>query len=514
MERIVAADGWTLLRMLESAADRLESNADSLDALNVFPVPDGDTGANMLLTVRAALEAVSSASAPASAAAVSEEMARGAMEGARGNSGIILSQFFRGLALVLTGKDACSPADFAAAFVRAESFARSGISDPTEGTILTVLADVACALASFPSSDGASFTAVLEAAVAAAATSVERTPSLLAVLRESGVVDAGAKGMLLILEGFLGSLGDGGSRAERPAPRAEAAARSPLEARSASPRREGSYGFCTEFLLSGESLPLASIRGRLEQEGTSVILVGDGATARVHIHTNRPEAVIEYARSVGSVTRLEVQDLDKQCATVAMPPHIAVISLVEGDGLAAVFRSMGAEVVVADPRAGWRDPGEIARALGRVSARQVIFLPNSDSARESAQRAGVPEGTPGGTTVRVVPSRTVPQGIAALIAFRFDKGLEDNVSAMTRALGAVRTLEVTAGTADPVLALEGLLAKEETGSVEVVTIYQGAGASESVVESAAAACRRFCPRAAVDRVPGGQASPLLIVSLE
>ena len=502
MERIAAADGWTLLRMLESAADWLEPSAESLDALNVFPVPDGDTGTNMLLTVKAALEAVSSASAPDSAAAVSAAMARGAMEGARGNSGIILSQFFRGLASALEAREVCSPEDFATAFSRAESFARSGISDPTEGTILTVLADVARALSDGLPSDGGSLAAALETAVAAAAASVERTPSLLAVLRESGVVDAGAKGMLLILEGCLRALEDGRG----------AAARAPLPASLPSrlPRRAGSYGFCTEFLLSGESLPLASIRGRLEQEGTSVILVGDDATARVHIHTNRPEAVIEYARSVGSVSRLEVQDLDKQCAAVAMPPHIAVISLVEGDGIAAVFRSMGAEVVVADPRAGWREPEEIARALGRVSARQVIFLPNSDVAREVAEKTRVPEGT----TVRVVPSRSVPQGIAALIAFTLDKGLEANVAAMTCAFGAVRTLEVTAGTADPVLALEGLLAKEETGSVEVVTIYQGAGASASVVESALAACRHFCPRAVVDCVPGGQASPLLIVSLE
>ncbi len=502
MERIAAANGWTLLRMLESAADWLEPSAESLDALNVFPVPDGDTGTNMLLTVRAALMAASSVSAAASAAVVSAAMARGAMEGARGNSGIILSQFFRGLASALEAREECSPKDLASAFSRAESFARTGISDPTEGTILTVLADVARALSEGPPSDGDSLAAALETAVAAAAASVERTPSLLPVLRESGVVDAGAKGMLLILEGCLRALEDGRG----------AAARAPLPASLPSrfPNRAGSYGFCTEFLLSGESLPLASIRGRLEQEGTSVILVGDDATARVHIHTNRPEAVIEFARSVGSVSHLEVQDLDKQCAAVAMPPRIAVISLVEGDGIAAVFRSMGAEVIVADPRAGWREPGDLARALGRVSARQVILLPNSDGAREVAEKARVPEGT----TVRVVPSRTVPQGIAALVAFRLDNGLDANAAAMTSALGAVRTLEVAAGTADPVLALEGLLAEEETGSVEVVTIYQGAGASASVVESASAACRRFCPRAVVDCVPGGQASPLLIVSLE
>ncbi|MBE3072139.1 MAG: DAK2 domain-containing protein [Acidobacteria bacterium] len=505
MERIAAANGWILLRMLESAADWLEPSAGSLDALNVFPVPDGDTGTNMLLTLRAALTAAAhlapglfqgaAGSAPA-ASLVSAAMARGAMEGARGNSGIILSQFFRGLASALEARDVCGCEDFTVAFSRAEAFARTGISDPTEGTILTVLTDVARALSDGPPAGG-SLAAALEIAVVAAAASVERTPSLLPVLRESGVVDAGAKGMLLLLEGCLRALGDG----------LPAAARIPSSLPLHLPRQAGSYGFCTEFLLAGEALPLKSIRARLEREGTSVILVGDERTARVHVHTAHPDSVVEFARSIGSVSRLEVQDLDRQCEAAALPatasaPRVdtAVVALVDGQGLAAVFRSIGAVAV----------EGDLTRALDGVAARQIILLPNSSGAREAAERVVFPEGV----AVRIVPSRNVPQGIAALLAFKFDQGLEANTAVMTRALDAVRAIEVPAGAADPLRDLEQLLSRERPGSAEVVTIYRGAGADESLAERAVAACRNVFPRAVVDCLPGGQRSTLLIVSLE
>jgi uncharacterized protein len=495
--------------MLESAQDWLESGAASLDALNVFPVPDGDTGTNMLLTVRAALQALPPVPGTLSAGAASAAMARGAMEGARGNSGIILSQLFTGLASVLEEKELCSAADFTAGVQRAERLARAAISNPTEGTILTVLADVSRALHEQHRGATGSLGETLEAAVAAAAASVERTPSLLPVLREAGVVDAGAKGMLTILEGFLHALDNGRPRDREPA--ADTPRRSTL------PKEPGSFGFCTEFLLAGDSLPLAAIRERLDREGTSVILVGDKKTARVHLHTGRPDAVIEYARSLGTVTRLEVQDLDRQCGAVSLPAgrlaprtDTTIVSCVDGSGFAAIFRSMGAEVVEpVDPAAG-PSPAEILRALAALQSSGVIVLPNSAAAREAAGRAAAPAGV----DVRVVPSLSLPEGIAALVEFRFDRDLAQNTAAMTAALAAVRTLEPAGGQGDPTADIEAQLAREDPSFAGVVTVYGGAGAAAGAAERVAAFCRSRFPGATVETVHGGQARAPLVVSLE
>lgn len=511
-QQVATADGQMLVRMLASAGERLEAGAASLDALNVFPVPDGDTGTNMLATVRAALEAASRApdrapgpeAALPAAAAVSAAMARGAMEGARGNSGIILSQFFRGLAAALEGKDACSPADMAQAFRHAEAFARSGISEPAEGTILTVLGDVARALSDHRARGGSSLNATLVAAVAAAAASVERTPTLLAALRDAGVVDAGAQGMLLVLEGFLDALTGGTTSRSAISTVASGKASGPAHR---TPRTR-SYGFCTEFLLSGAALPLDSIRARLAQDGTSVILVGDQTTARIHLHTAHPDAVVAYARSLGTVANLEIHDLDRQSDAAALASAATeagrrgpeVVALVEGEGFAAIFASLGAIPYVGDP----------ACALEGVSAREVIVLPNSASALDAAGSIR----TPDGVTVRIVPSRTAPEGIAALVAYRFDLDAAANAAAMTRAAAAVRTIEIPTGDPDPLGNLERLLDAAARGRVDVATVYRGADADAALAERAAAACRAAFPQAGVETAVGGQREALLIVSLE
>lgn len=502
----MAADGATLLRMLESAAQQLSRGARTLNALNVFPVPDGDTGTNMLATVRAALAAAPSP--PASAAAVSAAFARGAMEGARGNSGIILSQFFRGLAEALDGRDTCSAADLADGFSRAEAYARGAISDPKEGTILTVLADVSRALGGPVSMKRTSLSSALETAVAAAAASVERTPSLLPVLRESGVVDAGAEGMLLLLQGWMRVLCDGKAAAAQPV--------LPPGLPHLLPK-SGSYGFCTELIVAGEELPLAAMRRRLEEEGTSVILAGDGRAVRVHVHTPRPDDVIAYARSLGTVSRLEVQDMDRQHRDSSLPAggrareqDTAVVALVEGEGLEAVFRSMGSEAILLGGRAGEPTPSAITRAIRELPARQIILVPTSAPACEAARTAGWPDGK----SVRVIPSRTIPQGIAALVGFRYDQGAEENAAAMEDALAGVRSVEILAGSADPVSELERKLVDLASPSVEGITIYGGRGAAPGLLEEAAAACRARFPGCTVESVRGGQPDPLLVVSLE
>lgn len=494
------------MRMLDSALEWLEAGAPALDALNVFPVPDGDTGTNMLLTVRAARQALPREPSVLPAGAAAAAMARGAMEGAHGNSGIILSQLFAGLASALEGKQSCTAVDFASALLRAERLARDAISNPTEGTILTVLTDVSRALAA-PATDAGTLRDALETAVAVASASVERTPTLLPVLREAGVVDAGARGLLTILEGFLHALDNG-----RPLVRdraVEAPRRLPPE------RGQDSFGFCTEFLLAGEDLPLAAIRERLGREGTSVILAGDAKTARIHLHTGRPDEVIEYARSLGTVSRLEVQDLDRQCGAVsrgatrpAPRTDTAILACVDGSGFAAVFRSMGAEVIEpADPAAG-PAPGDFERALVGIECRLAIVLPNSESALAAARAAHLP----GGIDVRIVPSVTLPQGIAALMACRYDADADSNAAAMTAALAGVRTLEATGTGA--AAEIEARLASGDASFDGVITVFSGAGAAPGAAERVAAFCRSRFPGASVETARGGQARAHLIVSME
>jgi hypothetical protein len=216
---------------------------------------------------------------------------------------------------------------------------------------------------------------------------------------------------------------------------------------------------------------------------------------------------VDYARTLGEVSHLEVQDLDRQCGEAALPAgkpavqgETAVVCLVEGDGLAEVFRSLGAVTIQQD----------IPGALEGVSVRQILLVPTSEGALAAARRAR----GPAGSTVRVVPARNVPQGLAALMAFRFDLDVEKNAAAMTNALGGVRTVEVQADAPDPLLALERSLRAAGADPAEVVTIYHGSGAAPSLAEGAAAACRRVFPGARVELVNGGQRRPLLIVSLE
>jgi hypothetical protein len=420
-------------------------------------------------------------------------VAGGALEGARGNSGIILSQFFRGLSSALDGRDLLASPDLAAAFSRAAVYAREGISRPAEGTILTVLDDVARALAAsapgHPPLEDA-----LRTAVRAAAESVERSPSLLPVLREAGVVDAGALGMLRVLEGFLEAVDGAGTPPEVTRPSAAA----PRHARSAAE----TYGFCTEFLLGGVRIPLGELRARLEREGASVILVGDERTARVHLHTSRPHEVVDWARTIGTVSRVVLQDMDH--ATVqtgaAAGAGTRVVAVLEGEGFAAIARSLGADIASgADVASRGEGPG----ALIVLDAAPV------------ARRAGPPAGPQGAPGAKVLPVAGGPQAVAALVAWRPDATVEENVRAMTRAATRVRTLEVLASDADDVRALRDRLSVEAVGTrPDAITVYHGGESTTEAAGRIADACRAAFPDADVQAAWGGQASPPLLVALE
>jgi DAK2 domain fusion protein YloV len=344
MKQADSIGGQDLRDMLAAATSWLEKSSADIDALNVFPVPDGDTGTNMLLTMRSAMEEAYRAP-DSSASAVTQALARGSLMGARGNSGVILSQIWRGLAQALAEKETFTAVDLSSALLQASAMAYKGISNPVEGTILTVIKEVAAAAQAQASGDGGDLISVMEVAVNAASESVANTPHLLDVLREAGVVDAGGQGLYTILDGSLRYLRGEAEQMQLRKPQI-IVSDLPLTARL--PQTVGveevPYGYCTEFLLKGEKLDSDKTRSKLVKKGESLIAVGDESAVRIHIHTLDPGGIIRYAARLGTLHQVSIRNMDEQhhdyleMQKDRVPTaDTAIIAVVAGDGLADVF---------------------------------------------------------------------------------------------------------------------------------------------------------------------------------
>ena len=294
-------DGQDLKRAFEAAKVQLEQHIDEVNALNVFPVPDGDTGINMFLTMKSAVEAMEK-SEDTSAAAISASAARGALLGARGNSGVILSQILRGIAKGIEERKSFSSRDLANALHIASEQAYKVVANPVEGTILTVIREASEA-ASKTAERSTSFAHTMMSVVSRAKRTVARTPEMLPVLKEAGVVDAGAKGLYYVFEGMKDSI------CRKPARRFAKKASSQVPSTQ---EKERVYGFDVQFMLQGENLPLEEIRSKVEASGECPLVVGDESLLRVHVHTPNPDNILDYARSKGTLTDIVVEDMDQQ----------------------------------------------------------------------------------------------------------------------------------------------------------------------------------------------------------
>jgi hypothetical protein len=299
-------DGQDLKRALEAAKAQLEQHIDEVNALNVFPVPDGDTGINMFLTMESAMEAVEK-SPDTSAAAVAASAARGALLGARGNSGVILSQIMKGIARGIGDKKSFSSLDFANALHIASEEAYKVIANPVEGTILTVIKEASKA-ASETAERGTNFAHTMTSVASRARMTVKRTPEMLPVLKEAGVVDAGAKGLYYVFRGMKDSI------CRKPA--AHRLARKPSSKQPAAREKERVYGFDVQFMIQGKNLPLEEIRSTVAASGECPIVVGDESLIRVHVHTPNPDDILSYARSKGTLRDVIVEDMDLQVQRV------------------------------------------------------------------------------------------------------------------------------------------------------------------------------------------------------
>ena len=436
-------DGAALRAMFTSATAWLEQNAESINAINVFPIPDGDTGTNMFLTMKATMAAAENAPGE-SVGAVAEAMAEGALMGARGNSGVILSQIIRGLASGMAGKKQVGAVEFADSLARATDAAYKAVTNPIEGTILTVCREAGEAALRSSNSPIDDITEVLEEACSAARQAVENTPALLPVLREAGVVDAGGQGLYVMFEGALSYL-QGVQLSRAGGHRFGEIDEQWLSQAHSLHGEEETFGYCTEFVLTGEGLAVDAIREKLAADGRSLLVVGDERAVHVHVHTADPGAALSYATGLGPLARVKVENMELQhkelAAQVQYSQHTGPISAVAvgvGPGIIEVLRSVGATAVVEGGQTMNPSTATILEAVDAAPTENVIVLPNNKNIIMAARQAAELSDK----DVVVVETRSIPQGIAALLALSQDQSLEDNVRSMERAAKEVRTAEI------------------------------------------------------------------------
>lgn len=537
--------GKDLREMFTAATGWLEKSAADVDALNVFPVPDGDTGTNMLLTMRSSIEE-SYQAANSSASAVAQSIARGALIGARGNSGVILSQIWNGLAQGLDEKDTMNGADLVECLLLASRTAYNGLSNPVEGTILTVIREAAEAAEKHASEVSNDLVSVMEATVEAARESVANTPTLLQVLKDAGVVDAGGQGLYTILEGALHYLKGETEQLKLRRPWMVA---SSIPLTTKVPQMVGAvdevpYGYCTNFVIKGVELEPDKLRKRLEKKGQSVIVIGDDSAVRVHIHTLDPGDIMHYVNPLGTLHQINIRNMDEQYRDFLemqkerMPEvDTAIVAVVAGEGLSQVFTSLGTTIIVPGGQTMNPSTKELLEAVEAVPSEKVIILPNNKNIVLTAEQ--VPALTK--KKIQVVPTKTIPQGVAALLAFDYEADLETNTVSMYRAHLEVKSIEVTravratrlggldikknqaigfldgdlvAVADNPEEVLNEVLERVEPEKAEVVTIYYGADTNTAQAEQAAVSIRERYPQLQVEVVQGGQLHYNYIASVE
>ena len=421
----------------ETSAEWLDRHAEAINSLNVFPVPDGDTGLNMSLTLRAAAEAATECASD-DVPSILGAIARGALMGARGNSGVILAQYLRGMARAAEAATALDGGALAQTLEGGSQAADSAVARPVEGTILTV-ARAAARAARDAADQGANASATLGAAHTAAQEAVERTPDQLPVLREAGVIDAGGEGFRVILEGLLLHV-QGAALADRPA---RVNQRADLRAFK---HDVDTFGYCTEVLFRPASADLDSVRARVAALGTSVLVVGDDDLIKVHVHTLRPGAALDLATELGEIVRVKVDNMRLQFEDFAgvqpanpPPTGTAVVAVAPGAGFRSIFESLDA--IVVDGGQSMNPPvADIVAAIERAPRQQVVILPNNRNIILAAEQAIQ---AVNGRQARVFPTHNVCQGIAATLAISPEVDADANLASAARAVARCVTIELT-----------------------------------------------------------------------
>lgn len=550
-------NGQQLRKLFRAALLWLEQNHKRVNDLNVFPVPDGDTGTNMLLTMRAAYRRVED-SQETHTGRMAQELAHGALMGARGNSGVILSQIWRGLARSLADKELATAEDIAAAFEVAAETAYKGVMRPVEGTILTVVREGA-EEAQDAVTKSADLRFLLERVLERCQQTLERTPDMLEDLKQAGVVDSGGQGLVYILEGMLRYI-SGEQMTLEEAPAAVAAQHEPApqlehlpaQALAAPQGGELAFPYDVQFILMGQNLDVDAVRDQIAAMGDSTLVVGDEQAIKVHVHVRDPGEPLSYAIGAGRITDVVVENMQEQMEAIITAPgsravantqpeerndHLGVVAVAAGPGLADIFRSLGAASVVNGGQGHNPSTEEIIEAIEQAPMHRLVVLPNNKNVILAAEAAC--ELT--NKQVAVVPTRTAPQGISAMLALNPHGDLDEMCTAMDEAGRHVASGEITVAsrsvTMDGVDVVEGqiiglvdgrlcsagvdlddVLARTlETMAVadrELVSVYYGEDVSEDEAEELVSRIEALYPHVDVELLPGGQPYYMYILGAE
>ena len=563
-------DALQLKNAFLAGANNLNAKKEWINELNVFPVPDGDTGTNMTMTIMSAAREVAAISAP-TLENVAKAMASGSLRGARGNSGVILSQLIRGFTKEIREHADEAGIDnliMARAFSRAVETAYKAVMKPKEGTILTVAKGMADRITELSVTDEDLIT-LLEKVVAYGDEVLAKTPEMLPVLKEAGVVDSGGQGLMTVVKGALASLkgeevvldlGDqGAAKAEAPTER---------KSRGEISTADIKFGYCTEFLVNGDheftDEEVDSLRAWLGGVGDSIVCFSDENIIKVHVHTNHPGNAFEKGLSMGYLSKMKVDNMrlehhevliedasriaeekKEEAASAAAPEkpeepakEYGFISVSAGDGLTEIFRGIGVDYVIEGGQTMNPSTEDILNACDQVNAETIFVLPNNKNIILAANQA---KDIIEDKTIIVVPTKTIPQGITAMISFSPDMNPEENLEAMKDASQCVRTGEITyavrnttidghAIEKDDIMALgdDGLLAvaKEKDQAVlealkamvndesEIITIYYGQDIPEEEAEAVAARIRKAYPQVETELQYGGQPIYYYFLSVE
>ena len=537
--------GSSFRRMMINAAAAIEINKQLLNDLNVFPVPDGDTGTNMSMTINAAAIDLRKVEDP-NLEKASHTAASAMLRGARGNSGVILSLLLRGISKKLKGVEVCDGVLWAEALQEGVDAAYKAVMKPAEGTILTV-ARLAAAKAINAARENNHIEFVQEAAIEEAAAALANTMNQNPVLKKAGVVDAGGKGWLIALEAMLSAM-----RGEDIIVPESMSNEEAKESANFDDFDTGdiTFAYCTEFIISRENdKDPEQLRAFLSELGDSLVLVDDEEIIKVHVHTNDPGTALHEAINYGSFVTVKIENMRQQHTEKVMSenekaPKIAepvkplgVVSVCAGAGLADVFENLGVDGIISGGQTMNPSTQDILEAVNKVPAETVLVLPNNKNIIMAAEQ--VDALTP--KNVIVIPSKTVPQGITAMLSFNPEGEIQENVEALTEALDTVDTMQITYaarnsdfdgydihegdylaiyekalfGTSRDIKVLLKALAKKvnEEGK-EYITIYYGADIKEKHAQKAADLFQEMCPNADVNLLSGGQPVYYYLISAE